>query len=550
MRVALAQINTTIADFAGNLRRIRDALQRGADEGVDLVLFPEMTICGYPARDLLEDASFLDANRRGLEIAVAATKGAPAALIGFAERTGRQAGRTAHNSAALCVDGAVSGVYRKTLLPTYDVFDEERHFEPNSDPAPIEFGDGPIAVTICEDLWNDPQFWPEPIYVEDPVTRLVEANPRVILNLSASPWIQGKGRLRFDMVRERARREGIPVAYCNQVGGNDELVFDGASFAVDGAGRLLGRAASFAEDFLVVDLDAEGEEPDPPTDDRSSDVRAALVLGLRDYLRKCGFPRVVVGLSGGVDSAVTAALAVEAIGAENVLGVSMPSRYSSQGSLDDAADLAERLGIERHVVSIEPVFESFLETLTAPFGDEPVGVTAENLQARIRGDLLMAFSNEQGSLLLSTGNKSEHAVGYCTLYGDMNGGLALLSDVPKTLVYAVADEINAAREVIPRASIEKPPSAELAHGQRDEDSLPPYVVLDEILRRRVEDHEGEAEIVAAGFDAGVVRRVFELVDRNEYKRRQAPPGIKVTSKAFGSGRRIPIAKRWRPPEGA
>jgi NAD+ synthetase len=544
MRVALAQIDTTVGDFAGNAERILQAAREAAGHGADLVLFPECAVCGYPPRDLLQDSGFLDENARAVR-AVAREAPDPALLVGFAERNRGRSGKPARNAAALCIGGRVAGVYRKHLLPAYDVFDEERNFEPGHRPRPLDVAGVPVAVTICEDIWNDPRFWPLPLYGRDPVASLVRQGARAILNVSASPWTLGKARLRFEMVRARAKREGLPVAYCNLVGGNDELVFDGNSFAVDAEGRMLARARAFEEDVVYFDLFARGMvvgEIEQDTDARR--VRQALVLGLRDYVRKCGFDRAVLGLSGGIDSAVVAALAAEALGPENVLGVAMPSAFSSEGSLTDAAEVARRLGIEHRVIPIGPIYDAYLEALGPVFEDRPFDVTEENIQARIRGDLLMALSNKFGHILLSTGNKSETAVGYCTLYGDMSGGLAVISDVPKTLVYEVAREMNqGGRNVIPDTILDKPPSAELRPDQKDTDSLPPYDVLDPILRAIVEESLTVDDLVKRGHPRDVVERAVRLVELNEYKRVQAPPGLKVTSKAFGIGRRMPIAKR-------
>ncbi len=548
MRVALAQINTTVGDFAGNRDRILEMAREAKRQDADLVLFPECAICGYPARDLLQDEGFLAENGKAIR-ALARDECDVALLVGFAERNRSRKGKPARNAAALIAGGRVAGVYRKCLLPAYDVFDEERHFEPGHRPRPLELEGVPLAVTICEDIWNDPRFWPQPLYGRDPVDALVRRGARAILNVSASPWTLGKARLRFEMVRARAVRERMPVAYCNQVGGNDELVFDGNSFAVDAEGRMLARARAFEEDLVYFDLFAPGMKVGEIEHDNDAPrVRAALVLGLRDYVKKCGFHRAVLGLSGGIDSAVTAAIAAEALGAENVLGVAMPSPFSSEGSVRDAEDLARRLGIEYRVIPIEPMYDAFLGSLEGLFEGRPFDVTEENIQARVRGNLLMALSNKFGHIVLSTGNKSEVAIGYCTLYGDMSGGLAVLSDVPKTLVYEVAEEINLSGEVIPRATIEKPPSAELRPDQKDTDSLPPYDLLDPILRGHVEEQLSVEALVARGHPRETVERIVRMVARNEYKRGQAPPGIKVTSKAFGSGRRMPIAKRMRPLE--
>jgi NAD+ synthetase len=542
MRVALGQINTTVGDFAGNVRRILEVAREAKARGADVVLLPECAVCGYPPRDLLQDGAFLAENARAVrEVARAAPD--LAVIVGFAERNRSRKGKPARNAAALCRGGRVLGVYRKCLLPAYDVFDEERNFEPGHRPRPLALDDTPLGVTICEDIWNDPRFWPQPLYGRDPVKALLGRGARAILNVSASPWTLGKARLRFEMLRARAVRESVPVAYCNQVGGNDDLVFDGNSFAVDAEGRMLARAKAFEEDVVCFDLFARGMKVgEIEQDSDASRVRAALVLGLRDYVRKCGFGKAVLGLSGGIDSAVTAALAVEALGPVNVLGVAMPSPFSSEGSLRDAEEAARRLGIGFRVVPIAPIYDAYLAGLEDVLEGRPFDVTEENIQARIRGDILMAVSNKFGHIVLSTGNKSEVAVGYCTLYGDMSGGLSVLSDVPKTLVYEVAAEINARDEIIPSAIIEKPPSAELRPDQKDTDSLPPYDVLDPILRAHVEELQPMEEIVARGYPRDVVERVVTLVERNEYKRVQAAPGIKVTSKAFGTGRRMPIAK--------
>jgi NAD+ synthase (glutamine-hydrolysing) len=542
VRVALGQINTTVGDFAGNVRRILEVAREARARGADIVLLPECAVCGYPPRDLLQDGGFLAENARAVrEVARAAPD--LAVVVGFAERNRMKQGKPARNAAAICRGGRVVGTYRKCLLPAYDVFDEERNFEPGHRPRPHLFDESPLAITICEDIWNDPRFWPQPLYGRDPVQALLRQGSRAILNISASPWTLGKARLRFEMLQARAVREGVPVAYCNQVGGNDDLVFDGNSFAVDAQGRMLARAKAFEEDVVCFDLFARGMSVgEIEQDSDASRVRPALVLGLRDYMRKCGFTKAVLGLSGGIDSAVTAAVAVEALGANNVLGVAMPSPFSSAGSLRDAEEAARRLGMEFQVVPIEPIYNAYLDSLAALFEGRPFDVTEENIQARIRGDILMAISNKFGHIVLSTGNKSEVAVGYCTLYGDMSGGLSVLSDVPKTLVYEVAAEINSGCEVIPGEIIKKPPSAELRPDQKDSDSLPPYEVLDPILRAHVEELLPVAGIVARGYPREVVERIIAMVERNEYKRGQAPPGIKVTSKAFGTGRRMPIAK--------
>ena len=476
-----------------------------------------------------------------------------AIVVGFVDRNPGSTGRRLYNAAAFCVGGEVRDRIHKMLLPTYDVFDEDRYFAPAESTHLVEHAGTKLGITICEDVWNDEEFWPQRRYHRDPVDELAEQGAELFLNISASPFTLGKQRVRRDMIRQKARKHGVPFVYVNQVGANDELVFDGHSIVVDEQGELIAALPDFEEGFAAIELSSE---PSASGDVMPLDVvapseaelaRRALVLGIRDYLRKTGFKQVVIGLSGGIDSALTAALAVEALGAENVRGIAMPSQYSSEHSLTDAKALADNLGVQYDVVPIEGIYGSYVGALADLFAGKQEGVAEENLQARARGDLLMAISNKFGSLLLTTGNKSELAVGYCTLYGDMSGGLAVISDLPKTLVYDVSRQINASagREIIPQNTIDKPPSAELRPGQKDEDSLPPYDVLDAILERYVEKHESVDEIVAAGFDGEVVRDLVRMINRNEYKRRQAAPGIKITSKAFGMGRRYPIAASYR-----
>ncbi|PAW82243.1 MAG: NAD+ synthase [Pedosphaera sp. Tous-C6FEB] len=543
MKVALAQINTTVGDLVGNEARILAAYQRGVVDGVDLVVCPELAIPGYPPRDLLLKPHFVAQNLAVLERVAAAT-GRAGLLVGFVGNHHGRPGRGLTNSVALLQHGKVLEVRTKMLLPTYDVFDEDRYFDPAEGNEPFLFNGRSIGVTICEDLWNDEDFWRERRYRRNPAVDLVRSGADLMVNVSASPWHLGKNTTRRAMLSSLAAKTRCPLLYCNLVGGNDELVFDGASLAFDGQGRLMGQGALFAEDWLVVDT-AKWQAVAPPVVSDEEQVYRALVLGLRDYLHKCGFKSAVLGLSGGIDSALTAVLAVEALGAEHVRGVSLPSQFSSQGSLDDARLLAENLGIQYDVIPIQPAFASVKAQLQPVFGGLPEDTTEENLQARLRGVILMGMSNKFGSLLLTTGNKSELAVGYCTLYGDMCGGLAVISDVPKTMVYRLSNWVNRQREVIPVSSITKAPSAELRPNQTDQDSLPPYEVLDAILEEYVVKCRPAAEIVAGGFDAAAVRRVVRLIDGTEYKRRQAAPGLKVTSKAFGVGRRIPIAQRWR-----
>jgi len=543
MKVALAQLNPTVGDFAGNAARIREAYRRGAAAGVDLVVCPELCVAGYPPRDLLLNKSFVSQSLATLAQLAAATE-RTALLVGFVGQNPVRPGREVTNAAALLQHGRIVATRTKTLLPTYDVFDEDRYFEPAQDNRPVAFAGGLLGLTICEDIWNDEDFWPERRYRANPPAELAAAGAQILFNLSASPWHLGKTRTRFAMLRSLAQKLGRPVVFCNQVGGNDELVFDGGSLVFDGTGQLVAQAKRFEEDFVVVDLEgAPAVHPLEPGDEEQ--LYQALVLGLRDYFQKCGFQSAVLGLSGGIDSALTACLAVAALGKDNVHGLSLPSRFSSPGSLADARALAQNLGIRYDVLPIEPVFAACQAQLRPLFAGRPEDVTEENLQARIRGTLLMALSNKFGSLLLTTGNKSELAVGYCTLYGDMNGGLAVISDVPKTMVYRLAHWINREREIIPAACLTKAPSAELRPNQTDQDSLPPYEVLDAILEAYVVQSKSPAEIVADGFDPATVRRVVQLIQGSEYKRRQAAPGLKVTTKAFGMGRRVPVAQRFR-----
>ncbi|MDB6017869.1 MAG: nad+ synthetase [Pedosphaera sp.] len=543
MKVALAQINTTVGDLAGNEAKILAAYQRGVAAGVDLVMFPELTITGYPPRDLLLKKSFLTQNLAVLDRLAAAT-GKTALLVGYVGENKNRPGREVTNSVALLQHGKIVTTRAKTLLPTYDVFDEDRYFEPARENHTVDFNGGKIGLTICEDIWNDEDFWPERRYQHNPPVELVTEGSRILFNISASPWNLGKEETRYRMLRSMALKAKCPVLFCNQVGGNDELVFDGGSLAFNGAGELIARGDMFTEDFVIVDTEATAPVARISWAEEEY-VYKALVIGLRDYLYKCGFKSAVLGLSGGIDSALVACIAVAALGKEHVRGVSLPSQYSSQGSLDDARVLAEKLGIRYDVIPIQPAFETAKQQLQPVFTGKPEDTTEENIQARLRGVMLMAMSNKFGSLLLTTGNKSELAVGYCTLYGDMCGGLAVISDVPKTMVYRLAKWINRDAEIIPAATITKPPSAELRPNQTDQDSLPPYDVLDAILDAYVVQGKTLTDIAAAGFDEATVKRVIRLIDFNEYKRRQAAPGLKVTSKAFGVGRRIPIAQKFQ-----
>jgi NAD+ synthetase len=545
MKVLMAQINTTVGDVEGNEERIRRAYERGVDAGADLVMVPELALTGYPPRDLLLKKGFIQQNLEALERLAKGTNDA-GLLVGYVGRNEKPPGRDVTNQAALLVNGKIAASRTKTLLPTYDVFDEDRYFEPATENQPCDFHGQSLGLTICEDVWNDEDFWRDRRYRRNPAVDLAHAGARILFNISASPWNLGKNKVRREMLSRLAAKSNCPLLYCNLVGGNDELVFDGASLAFNARGELIAQGKMFEEDFILVDL--EKAQPIQFIERAEEEkIYKALVLGLRDYFHKCGFKSAVLGLSGGIDSALTAVIAVEALGKENVRGVSLPSQFSSQGSLDDARKLAENLGIQYEVVPIQPMFESAKGQLKGVFKGLPEDTTEENIQARLRAVLLMAMSNKFGSLLLTTGNKSELAVGYCTLYGDMCGGLAVISDVPKTMVYRVAKWVNRERQIIPRDSISKAPSAELRPNQTDQDSLPPYEVLDAILEAYVVQGRSAAEIIKAGQDEKIVRRVVRLIDLNEYKRRQAAPGLKVTSKAFGMGRRIPIAQRYREP---
>ena len=542
MKVGLAQTNTTVGDFAGNVTRLREAYDEAAAAGAEIIVAPELAITGYPPRDLLLKNGFVEGNLAALD-ELAAHVGEAALVVGHVGQNEKQPGRAATNAVSLIQNGGIVATRTKSLLPTYDVFDEDRYFEPAAENAPVELNGRRLGLTICEDVWNDEDFWDDRRYRANPVESLVEQGAEILINISASPWSLGKNRMRREMLATTVAKVQRPLIYCNSVGGNDELIFDGGSFMLNAEGQITQQASFFSEAVLVGDLD--GPAADVGSAEEIGMLHDALVLGVRDYLGKCGFMSAVIGLSGGIDSAVTAAIAVDALGAENVRGVSMPSQYSSQGSLDDSRTLAKSLGIQYDVVPIKAGFETMKESLSPLFRNRAEDVTEENMQARLRGLMLMALSNKFGSLVLTTGNKSELAVGYCTLYGDMCGGLAVISDVPKTMVYRLARWINREREVIPEATIEKPPSAELRPDQKDEDSLPPYGVLDAILERYVVESESVDQIIAAGFEKELVSRIARLIDLNEYKRRQAAPGLKVTSKAFGVGRRIPVAQRYR-----
>ena len=544
VKIALAQINTTIGDLDGNVRKMRKAVRAAEAEGADLVVFSEMTITGYPPRDLLERVSFVNENLRKLD-EVAGWSGSVGIICGFVDCDEARGGRKLFNAGALLDGGKIRFRQYKSLLPTYDVFDETRYFEPAQERDIVEFRGMRIGLSICEDVWNDKDFWKQQRYGTDPVEELVGKGADILVNISGSPYSMGKLVLRQKMVGEIAGKYGCPLVYVNQVGGNDELLFDGASFAMDGQGRVASQCRDFEEDAVVFDTEREDGPIHSVSEEEEESLFKALVMGTRDYVEKCGFRKVVVGLSGGIDSSVTAVVAREALGKENVMGVMMPSPYSSEESLRDARKLADRLGIRYRVIPIHKIFLAYLGALREAFEGREMDVTEENIQARIRGNLLMAISNKFGHLVLTTGNKSETAVGYSTLYGDMAGGLGVISDVPKMLVYRVARYVNREDEIIPEDVLEKAPSAELRPNQRDEDSLPPYPVLDGILKAYVEENRGPDEVISLGYDADVVREIVRRIDASEFKRRQAVPGLRVTSRAFGMGRRLPIAQRYR-----
>jgi len=545
MKIALAQLNPTVGDFAGNSAKILEYSRRALEQGADLAVFSELCLCGYLPMDLIERPHFIDRNER--ELARLAKLLLLPAIVGYAAHANGATGKSAANAAALLANGKIEFVQHKMLLPTYDVFDESRYFQPAAAQNVYQFGGQKLGITICEDIWNDKTFWAKPLYERDPVSELAAQHASLIINISGSPFTIGKRTLRLDMLRSLAKAHNLPVIYVNQVGGNDSLVFDGGSVVVLPDGRIAAQAKSFEEDLVIFDTATFAGEVHTQPSDELDHVLQALICGTRDYVQKSGFRGVVVGLSGGIDSSVVAAIAVAALGPENVQGVSMPGPYSSEGSRKDARQLADNLGIKFLTIPITEVFQAYKATLIGAFQGRAEDVTEENLQARVRGNLLMALSNKFGSMVISTGNKSEMAVGYCTLYGDMAGGLAMLSDVPKTMVYALVDYINRERELIPRASVEKPPSAELRPNQTDQDSLPPYEILDQILKAYIEELKCPEEIAEEfSIDISLVRSIAAKFDRNEYKRRQAPPGLKITSRAFGLGRPFPIVQKFIP----
>ncbi|HYI09804.1 MAG TPA: NAD+ synthase [Thermoanaerobaculia bacterium] len=543
MKVYIGQINSTIGAIASNAELIRRAYDDGVRAGADVVLVPELAVTGYPPRDLLDRPFFIDAAQEAKN-ALAAMTGAATLIFGCPVRTKRWCGKPLHNAAIIARDGKILLEQHKVLLPTYDVFDEMRYFEPGTNVQVVEIAGRLVGVSICEDYWFDDEAFGTKLYCRNPVDDLARQGAELFLNISASPFNAGKRRARWEIFSKIAKRYGAPLVYVNQVGGNDELLFDGSSIVFDKTGQTIFCAPAFEEHGSLVQLQGSpcemvlslGEE---------EEIGRALILGLRDYIRKCGFTDVVLGLSGGIDSALTAAIAAEALGPEHVTGIAMPSQYSSEHSVNDARALAENLGIRFHIVPIAGIYAPYETELDTLFGEHKFDTTNENVQARIRGNILMAWSNRTGAMVLTTGNKSELAVGYCTLYGDMAGGLGLLGDVYKTMVYRVSRWFNRERELIPESTLTKAPSAELRPNQTDQDTLPPYDVLDGILKLYIEEWKEVDEIAAAGFDRDLVARILKLCDTAEFKRQQAAPTIRVSQKAFGSGRDMPIAQRWR-----
>jgi NAD+ synthase (glutamine-hydrolysing) len=556
MKICLAQINPTVGAFKQNTGKICRLINTAKKKGADLIVFPEMCIVGYPPKDLLELSGFVDSNLKALEEVKNNVTGI-SAIVGFVDRNVSRRGKNLYNAAAYINNKKIVSRHYKSLLPTYDVFDEDRYFEPAHSISLAKISGRKFGISICEDAWGTNVIWQGKIHHKDPVESMIRQGAEIIINISASPFTIGKQDVRLKMLTSHAKKHDVPIIFVNQVGGNDDLVFDGNSLVINKKGVIVDKALSFEEDLLMVefkgsDISAGGSKPrsvgkrtQPSAGEGEIEsVYKALVLGTRDYVRKCGFKKAVIGLSGGIDSAVTAVIAARALGKGKVLGVTMPSGFSSKGSVEDSKVLAKRLGIDFEIIPIKSVYNAYTKTLSGIFAGLPFDVTEENLQARIRGKILMAISNKHGYLVLTTGNKSELAVGYCTLYGDMCGGLAVISDIPKTMVYDIAEYINRRKEIIPIDTIEKPPSAELRPDQKDQDSLPPYDVLDGVLRAYVEESKDVDDIIRMGFGETLVKDIIKKVDRNEYKRKQAAPGIKVTSKAFGTGRRMPLAQRY------
>lgn len=547
MKIAMAQLNPVVGDIKGNSERMEELWADCYTRQVDLVIFPELFLVGYPPRDLLEWPAFMDRVGKSIQRLVDLSKEftGTGIIVGAPTPTGKRVGHGLHNSALLIADGAILATHHKCLLPTYDVFDESRYFDAGKKVKTVNFKGLRLGLTVCEDVWNESELWKGAVlYDFDPVAELARDGMDLLINISASPYFLNKEEIRCRIMSKHARNNGVPVIYLNQVGANDELIFDGQSMLVDRDGEIVEVLAAFKEDIQVVETSQDGGANIGNASDEMGELYQALVLGVSDYFRKCGFSRAIIGLSGGIDSALTACLAVEALGAEKVLGVAMPSQYSSKGSVDDSVQLAKNLGIECKIIPIVNIFNAYLSSLEGHFKGYEPDITEENIQARIRGNILMALSNKYGSMVINTGNKSEIAVGYCTLYGDMCGGLSVLADVPKTMVYELAAYINRDREVIPDSIIEKAPSAELRPDQKDQDTLPPYPVLDAILNLYIEENLSAQQIIDRGFEPDTVKWVLRTVNRNEYKRKQAAPGLKVSTRAFGAGRRMPIAARY------
>ena len=546
MKLTLAQLNPTIGDIQGNLAKVEKTLSDCGKDSPDLVVFPELFLVGYPPRDLLERPSFIARTQAAIGelLRVSQNYGQTGIIVGAPQLDHQPTGKGIHNSALLIYQGKLLFSHHKSLLPTYDVFDEPRYFEPGNEDSVVKFKDHTLGISICEDAWNDPALWPRRTYHHDPIEFMAKRGADVIINIAASPFHRGKERLRYDIVRSHARKHRIPFVFLNQVGANDELIFDGRSICVNRDGDPFVVFPPFQEHIQTISLEQAVAPISYEPQKEIESVYQALVLGLKDYMGKCGFATAILGLSGGIDSAVTCCIAAAALGGENVLAVTMPGPYSSPGSVEDSKNLAENLGIGFQVIPISPVYEAYMKSLQPHFKGKEPDVTEENIQARIRGNILMALSNKFGHLVLSTGNKSELAVGYCTLYGDMSGGLSVISDVPKTMVYELAYHLNEKSPVIPQEIISKAPSAELRENQTDQDTLPPYEILDQILSYYVDEHYSLADILRLNFDSDTIKWVIRAVDSNEYKRRQAVPGLKVTSKAFGIGRRMPIAAEF------
>ncbi len=543
MKIGLAQINTIIGDFEGILQKVGKLVSQAQEAGADLIIFPELTLTGYPPRDLLENPDFIQKNLEALKKVAKFSKGI-AILIGYVEKNPHKRGKNFFNAVAYCENGKILKKYFKQLLPNYDVFDESRYFEPGQGPGVLSLKNykGKVGVSICEDAWNDSQFWQRPLYGSDPLKKQVKKGSRLLINLSASPFYVGKPQLKLKMFSKMARHYRVPMVYVNLVGGNDELVFDGRSFVMNAKGQLVVLGKSFQEDLVIFDTEKLSENPRTFQSDNLTDTYQALILGLRDYVRKCGFQEVVLGLSGGVDSTLVALLAVEALGSENVTGVLMPSLYSSEGSIKDAETLAQNLKIRTEKFSIHSIYQNYRSLFGRQEKMDP-DLADENVQARIRGNILMTLSNRYGSMVLTTGNKSEFAMGYCTLYGDMSGGLAVISDLLKTKVYELCRYIQQKKSIIPPDVLTKAPSAELRPNQTDQDSLPPYETLDAILKAVVEENKSEEQILRMGYDVSTVQDILRRIHANEYKRRQAAPGIKITARSFGLGRRYPLARK-------